>query len=162
MPRDHGINPLAPFFVWKADDRGLDHAFAREQHILHLAWVHVVATGDQHVVLAINEVKKAVMIHVADIAGVQPAIAERLRGRLWPIPVMGHRLWPATDDFAMLARRQRSILFVENGDFCNGEGTPARTYAVVVFRPQAGDDHGAFGLSIGLHQDAAEAVFCTL
>jgi len=41
--RDDGVHAVTPFLVGQPDDGGFHHAFAGQQHVLDLAWVHVVA-----------------------------------------------------------------------------------------------------------------------
>ena len=48
---------------------------------------------------------EAVGVHRADVAGVQPAVAQRLGGGLGPVPVAHHVVRAAQEDLARLARR---------------------------------------------------------
>ena len=129
----------------------------REQHVLDLARVDVVAAADQHVVLAVEDVDEAVLVHAPDVAGMQPAVAEGLGRRLGAVPVIGHELGAATDDLAALAHRHRLVVFVENRHVHGRVGAPARAHPVVILRLEAGDDHGRFGLAVGLSEDRTEA-----
>ena len=75
------------------------------EHVLDLGAVDVLAAGDDHVLLAVDDVDEALFVHPAQIAGVEPAAGERLRGRLGLVPVAGHQRRAAVDDLADLARR---------------------------------------------------------
>jgi hypothetical protein len=52
------------------------------QHLLDLARVDVVAAADDEVLLAVDDEQVAVVVGVAEVAGVEPAVLERLRRRL--------------------------------------------------------------------------------
>ena len=126
------MDPVAPFLVGKSDDRGFDDALAGEQHVLHFARIDVVAAGNQHVVLAVDQIEEPVLVHVADVARVQPPASKGSRGRFRIVPVIGHRLRSAADDLAALSGRERTILFVEHRGLDNGKGTSAGADPVVV------------------------------
>src|SRR3984893_6594301 len=98
---DDGMDPVAPALVGKADHRRLDDTRKSQKHILHFARIDIVATRDQHVVLAIEDVEKAVTVHPADVAGMQPAVAKDLRGLLRAVPVTGHGLRADADNLAL-------------------------------------------------------------
>src|SRR5436305_6356661 len=101
---DHiGDDDLTPFGMGPADDRSLAHTSVLEQHFLDLARVDVRAARDDHVLGAILQREVAVRVEHADIAGVQPAGAERLRGRLGILPVARHHHVATADDLAGLA-----------------------------------------------------------
>jgi hypothetical protein len=44
------------------------------EHLLHLAWIHVIATMDDQILLAADDVVVAVLVHPADVAGAEQAI----------------------------------------------------------------------------------------
>src|SRR5690606_3647941 len=89
---DDGDNPIPPMFVGKTDHSGFDNAGKFEENILHFAGINIVATGNQHIVFAVDNVEEAVLIHHANIAGVQPAAAEGFGGFVGFLPVIGHQL----------------------------------------------------------------------
>ena len=55
-------------------------------------------------------VRKPSRVEAADVAGVQPAVAQRLGGGLRVVPVAGHHHVAADHDLADLAGRQRAAL----------------------------------------------------
>ena len=79
---DEGDHLLAPFGVRPADDRALGDRGVAQQHFLDLARIDVRAAGDDHVLRAVADGEEAVRVQAADVAGVQPAAAQRLRA--WP------------------------------------------------------------------------------
>ena len=77
-----------------------------QQHVLDVARIDVEAAANDEVLDAVNDVEVAVVIEVADVAGVQPAVTHRRRGRLRTVPVAGHEHRSADADLAVLAGRQ--------------------------------------------------------
>lgn len=73
---DHGLDALTGFFV-----RYTDHtAFQNLRHALKNAFnfvrVDVKAADQNHVFLAVGNCNAAVAVHIADIAGAQPDVAQ--------------------------------------------------------------------------------------
>ena len=89
------------------------------------------------------------------IARVQPAVAEHTRGRLRIIPIIGHGLWPSADDFANSTWARNAILSSKTATSTNVKGRPQEPMRSWC-RPQTGDHHRAFRLSISLSEDAPE------
>ena len=83
---------------------------ARE-HVLDLERVDVLAAGDDHVVDAAVDPEVAVLVDPADVAGAVPAVANRLRVRVGPVPVAAESLvgarWHA--DLVVVAERSRAL-----------------------------------------------------
>ena len=73
-----------------ADDRGVGDRGMLDEAVLDLDAVDVLAAADDHVLLAVGDEEEAVVVDVADVAGVQPAVAHGVRGRLGLVPVAGH------------------------------------------------------------------------
>ncbi len=73
-----------------------------------LGRVDVLAAADDHVLDAVGDVDVAVGIHVAAIAGAQPAVlGDRRGGRLRLAPVAAHQLFAADPDLARDTGRDR-------------------------------------------------------
>ena len=53
-------------------------------HLLDLAWEDVEALDEHHVLLAVGDEHEAVLVEVADVARVDEAVADGLRGLLRP------------------------------------------------------------------------------
>ena len=97
---DEGVHELAAVAVGHADDRGLEHVRVLLQHILDLARVDVEATDEDHLFLPSADEEVAVVVELANVAGVQPAVVKRLgRGRR-QVPVAAHQLWAARQHLA--------------------------------------------------------------
>ena len=86
-------------------DRHLGDLGVRGQDVLHLGAVDVLAAGDDHVLLAVDDVDVAVLVLPHQVTGMEPAAAERLGGLLGLVPVPLHHQRAAVDDLADLAAR---------------------------------------------------------
>ena len=71
---DHGGDPLAPLLVRQPDHRAVLDGRVRHQRLLDLGRVHVEAAGDDHVLGPVDDEQEAVVVEVADVAGVVPAV----------------------------------------------------------------------------------------
>ena len=58
-----------------ADHRGIGHRRMAAQHRLEIARVDVEAAGDDHVLLAVEQRQKAIVVEAADVAGADEALA---------------------------------------------------------------------------------------
>src|SRR5215204_6389440 len=83
------------------------------KQVVDLARVNILAAADDHVGLAIGDVKKTVGVAVADIAGVKPTAAKCFLRRLRIFVIALENIRPAKDDLAELAVRNFLIVFVE-------------------------------------------------
>ena len=68
--------------------------------------IDVEAAGDDHVLLAVDQIEIAVGVHVADVAGEEAVADKGLRGFLRPVPVALGDVRAPDADFADFARRQ--------------------------------------------------------
>src|SRR5215210_3104728 len=80
----------------------------------NLARIDVGAAGNDQILGAVLEGEITVSVESADVAGMQPPAAQRLRARLRIAPIAGHDDVAAAEDFAELANRQHAILRVRH------------------------------------------------
>src|SRR5215469_14401755 len=111
---DKGDDFLAPFGVWTPDDRSLGNVGVAQQDLLDLARIDVAAAADDHVLGAVTQGQKPVFVEAAEIAGVQPAAAQRLGAGLGLLPIALHDAVALRGDFADLAGRQFTIAIVDD------------------------------------------------
>ena len=78
---EDGGDPLAPLVVGQADDRAVEDRGVGQQGLLDLGRVDVEPAGDDHVLEPVDDVQVAVVVQVADVAGVMPAVPGGLGGR---------------------------------------------------------------------------------
>jgi hypothetical protein len=103
---------LAPLRVRDAEHGDLDHVGMARGDLLDVLRVHLHAARIDHVLLAVDEVQEALLVRVAHVAGVQPAVPDRLRGEVRALAVAVHQERPAADDLADLAGRQVAPAFI--------------------------------------------------
>ena len=155
------LDRFAPFVVGDADHGGFGDVRMIADRALDFGGIDVLAAGDDHVLDAVVDVEIAVLVHVAGIAGAQPAVAaERFGGRLRQVPVAGHVGAGAGRDLADFARRQSLAVGVEDREFDAGQRLAGRAHAVqsldVIFRRQRDDGAGGLGHAVHLHEAAFE------
>src|SRR5690606_16772764 len=95
--RDH-LLPEA--LVRDAHHGGEGDLLVGEQHLLHLARVHVVAAAHDHVLRAVHDVVEPLRIAPTEVAGAEPALAQHSRSLLGPAEIAGHAVLAAHDALA--------------------------------------------------------------
>ena len=73
------------------------------EHLLDFLGADVLARALDHVLDPADEEEPAVLVEGALVAGADPAVDERLRGRLWVLQVAEHYVAVAEGDLAALA-----------------------------------------------------------
>ena len=86
-----------------AANQRLAHLALQEQHAFDARWRHIVSARiDDHVLLAVGDLQIALGIDLADVAGVQPPVAQCLGGCLGIFPVAAHDQIAAHQDLAVV------------------------------------------------------------
>ena len=67
---------LAPLLVGNADDGSFGDCRELMQHALDLGRIDVLAAGNVHVLPAVDDVVKTLIVDARGVAGVQPAVGE--------------------------------------------------------------------------------------
>ncbi len=110
---DGGDDRLAPALVGQPEDGHLADGRVAHEDLLDLDRVDVLAAGDDHVLLAVDERDVAVLVDLAEVAGVEPAAAERLGRRLRQHPVPGEDVLAAHEQLADLAHGDVAVVGVD-------------------------------------------------
>src|SRR5882757_4492387 len=84
------VDLLAPALAWNADHGALRHCRMLRQRVLDLRRIDVLATRDDHVLDAVDDVDKAVLVQIAAVAGVHPAVDHGACGLLGALPIAHH------------------------------------------------------------------------
>ena len=136
-----------------------------EDLLLDLARIDVGAAGDVHVGGAAGDVDKTLFVHVAEIAGAEPAVAKRLGVGLGVIVVAGEHGGADDADLAGLERLQLAPVIALDRDLharaLDTAGADARmrpVLGIVQLRRQHGDVAGDLAEAEILHQHLAELV----
>ena len=93
---------FAPRFIRNADHCTFVNFGQRHDARFDFGGKNIEAAGDDHVLLAIDDVKEAVFVAIADVAGVVPAEFANFRGGFGQIVVAAADECAARDDFSGL------------------------------------------------------------
>ncbi len=133
----------------------------REQHFLHLARIDVRSAADDDVLRAVAQRHVAARVARAQVAGMQPSVAERFARGCRIVPVTGHYDIASAHDFAYLADRQRRTARIDDRDINAGARPSDRpenrvVRGRVIGAAQARDRHWRFALAVDLHEHRPE------
>ena len=92
--------------VGNADDGDFLDRVMEIHRLLDKAWVDVVAPAQDQVLDAVDDEEIAVLVQIADIAGMEAAAQEGVDVVLGAIGVAGHDLGTGDADFPLFARGQ--------------------------------------------------------
>src|SRR6516164_11344339 len=129
IPQDHGeTNLFAEPLVGDreggtAGDRGVAH-----RHILDPRRMNVVATPDDQVLLAADDIEAALVVEPAEIAAHEPSRSvERLLGRLLVVEIPQRQAGAAPTDLAdrTCRRLDVGVVLVPDPDLVGPAGAPA-------------------------------------
>src|SRR5688572_19560526 len=96
---------------------------------LNFGGIDVLTPGHDQVVSAVDYVEIAVRVEIACIAGVQPAIPDRLRGSIRPPPVAGRDICAPDDDLAIFIGAAYRAVFTLDANFDWQQRLPGRAGA---------------------------------
>ena len=108
---------LAQPVVRNAEGRGLVDGGVQVDDALDFGAVDVLSAAQDHVLLAVADVEEAVLVDLGDVAGSEPAVLDRLRGRLRTVPVAADVHRRLHDQFALFAGRQFVAVVVDDLQF---------------------------------------------
>ena len=97
---DRGGDELAPSGVGQTEDGGFEDGGVRVEDVLDLGGEDLLAAGDDHVLLAIDDVEVALGVEGREVAGAEPAVDEGLGGLVGTLPVAGRDGGAARADLA--------------------------------------------------------------
>src|SRR5207253_11123175 len=138
---------LAPLDVGDpVDARGRD-AVHLDDHRLDLGRIHVLPAGLDQLLfrLAPDVVEPALVVEAPDVAGVVPAVAQRIRGHVRLAEVALEHDRPAHHDLAGRAGLHLAVVVVDEPHAANRD-RPARGAGPVADAPDA-DEPGCLGLA---------------
>src|SRR5262245_31515037 len=124
LAHDAGGDELTPLPVGDAEDRRFENRRMLVDDGFDLAGVDVFATGDDHVLRAVENVEIALGIAVAHVAGTEHPVLERAARLLRILPVAAHDIGAARHQFTMLPGFNLPALFVHDPHIDPGTGSP--------------------------------------
>ena len=101
------VHRFAPVIVRNADDGAFGNRWMLRQYGLDIARIDVEATGDDDFAQTVAQEQVSTLVEHAEIAGVQPAVDDRLGCLVRHVEIAGHHEIAAHDDLALFARRQQ-------------------------------------------------------
>ena len=156
------MHRLTPLLTRNADNGAGRHRSMRGQRVLDFGAVDVFTAADNHVLEAIDNGDKTVLVHRPHVTGVHPAIAHRGFGQRRLTPITNHDAGTAHRDFAHRAPGQLAVVEIDNPDFADGSGPAGRTQLarlgaiehVIIGRQDSGNRR-QLGHAVGLRKGGA-------
>ena len=163
-PHDDRCHPLSPLRVRRADRGGLLHVRVVVEGVLDFPGRHVLAAGDDDVLLAIDDVEQPVRVSPGDVPRQEPAVAVGALGRLGILEVAARHLVPAKGDLPGLTRCDVPSVVVQDPHFDERTRAPRRAQQLwlsvdapsVVLRAQEAGIAPELGHAVPLTELASE------
>ncbi|KAF1852476.1 hypothetical protein Lal_00037208 [Lupinus albus] len=165
---DHRQPALAPLGIGHAQHRHFGDGRMRQQGFLDLARIDVGAARDIHVRGTSGDVEEAILVHMPEVAGMEPVMLEGLGIGLRIVVIAHEDSRSAHTDFTGLEGGQFLSIVVQDGDLHAGTRHAAAAYAClrmgvileVQIGRQEGDVAGHFAQAVILHQHLAQLLQC--
>src|SRR3546814_20223177 len=110
---DDQLDSLAGLLVRYADGSHLEHAGHHRDDALDPVGIHVESRHQAHVLLAVDDVEEALLVHLRPVAGVQPAVGvDGLCGVLGAVPGALRPLRALAAPFAPFSTQEQRPVFV--------------------------------------------------
>jgi hypothetical protein len=116
LERDEGLGGLSAVFVRNAEHDAFAHGRVFVDRLFDHLRIDIEAAGNDHVLLAVDDVEVPVWRHVSDIAGEEEAIGERHRVFFRLVPVTRGHVLATYPQFTDFADRQDPVRVVEVND----------------------------------------------
>ncbi|MNZ73127.1 hypothetical protein D3C78_915290 [compost metagenome] len=124
---------------------------------LDLGGIDVLAAADDHVLQPVADVDEAILVHVAAVTGMHPAIAQRLGGCFRLLPVAEHDVRPLHHDLAHGAARHLVVVGVDDAYLGAAGGLAGGVHLAallvlggVVLGTESGGDRRQLGHAVAL------------
>ncbi len=137
------------------------YARMRVQRRFDFRGVNVFAPADDHVLKPIHEIEIVLRIESPDVAGMEPAVAKRVRVLIRQAQVARRNVRPAHHDFAHVADRQFPVHVVDDAQLDVQQRFAHRTQQLVIaarkrasmlFRRERRENGRRFGQTVSLLQ----------
>ncbi len=132
----HGMHLLAPVLMRDADHGALRHRGMAGDGVLDLDRVDVLAAGNDHVLDPVNHIDEAVVVHVAAVTGVHPAVDHGAGGFVRPLPVTHHHIVAAHDDLADGAIGDGLVVGIDNAHLAAEGGAAGAAVTMRTSQPR--------------------------
>jgi len=98
---------FAESFVWHTKHSGLVHGWMIVNRPLNLGAVNILSSAQNHVLYAILDIDKTVLIETTDVTRTQPTINDCLGGCISVVPVTSNQHWTEKPNLAATSSRHR-------------------------------------------------------
>src|ERR1017187_3647533 len=158
--RDDSHHLFAEPVIGDSDDGGFGDRGMGVQRVLDLGWINVVTATYDEFLLAGDDEQETVLVDVAEIPGVEPAIGKSIGGSLRIIQVTLHNVQPAGDHLAdiVLPRRQDAAFFVPDLRLRSPDGLPDAVGPALADAPVECRGRRGLGEAVALQDDDAEVL----
>ena len=102
--------------VRDADHGAVEHRREGVDDFLDLGWRDVLAAADDQFLEPAGDGQKSVLVALRQIAGVIPAVAQRVACLFRLVVIAGHDVGTAHDQFALLPRRDVVTFSIDDAD----------------------------------------------
>ena len=145
---------LAPTGILHPDHRDVFQPGEPAKRLFDFGGIDVEPTRNQHILGPVYDLQIAILIHHANVTGVEPAARQRRRRLVGAVDVAGHDRSAAHPDLAGFARLRLGAVLAHDPHIQIGHRQPGRTDpAERLVRGQDRDIRtGGFGLPISLRQ----------
>src|SRR6476646_10533714 len=159
LERDRRADLLTQLGVRDADNRRLGDLRVLVQHLFDLPRVDVVSAADDQILLPVDDVVIAVLVHPPDVAGAEPAVVrDGLGRRLRPVQIALHDVVAADRDLPDLALRDLGARRVNDTHFHAPDRRADRARLALPARVVERRDWRRLREAVSLEHDAVERV----
>src|SRR6266436_2702050 len=156
---DNGFHRLTPLLIGHSNNGALPDLRQRHDSPFDFPAIYVEPAADDHVLLAIDDIDVPVLVHIANVTGVVPAVRPDLCSGLGQVVIPARHQRSARHDLSALARRKNLAVVVHDRNPHRGRRPPttAQAFRMVAARSrrhrgrvQPGEKHRRFRLAIRL------------
>src|SRR5215813_2173345 len=120
----HGC--FSPLVVRNAEHGNLMHGRVLDGNFFDVLRINLHAAGIDHVFLTIDKVEISLIVNMAQIASMNPSIADRLGCQIVAVDIPGHGNWAAANNLAYLTRRAVAAFLIDDAHVVERRRYPDR------------------------------------
>src|SRR5262245_37132890 len=113
---DNGVHTFPPFWIRYADHSNILHLWMSTDQGFDLGWIYVLAAGNDHIVLAIDEKNVALLVAAGEVAYAAIISTESLLRLVRHLPIAVKGVGVAGKEFAWLAVRHVITFGIEQAN----------------------------------------------
>src|SRR5215510_1455995 len=146
--------------MWYADHGTIEHCLKGVHNFLDLRWRDVLPAADNEFLQTTRDSEETVLVALGEIAGMIPAITQRVARLLRLIVIAGHHVRPTYDQFPFLARLAISaVRWINDAHSKTWQRQPARAENAPAGRPVHSHHGRRLGYAVAVEQGHVEMLF---